>query len=417
MNQGLREAVLFLQRRSAEHDKVERELRQREAHFHGLTDAVPVMIWEADTKGACTYFNQRWLNFTGRTLEQELGQGWADGVHPQDLDRRLRIYHDAFDRRESFTMEYRLRRADGIYRWLLDWGTPVFGSDGVFHGYVGGCVDISERKEIEQDLQRRCADLELRLNEKTRELEQELQRRKAAEASLHNAQRAVTQDSGYSPSLRTAVAAFTHEVANSLNGIFACLQLLDMKARDQGSWDPELKSLVESATEEIKRLGSLLKDFRAFSQPQNHNFEPSDLRKIVDEVITEDKLLCDSSGVRLKFEFADALPTIALDRAKIRQAIRSICKNAVEAMPSGGLLTFRGYVAEDKVFLEIGDTGAGIPKGLEVFTPFRTTKRLSSGLGLPIVSQIISAHNGTVDYVSDFGKGTTFKIGLPLRRP
>ena len=82
MNQGLREAVLFLQRRSAEHDKVERELRQREAHFHGLTDAVPVMIWEADTKGACTYFNERWLNFTGRTLEQELGQGWADRGSP-----------------------------------------------------------------------------------------------------------------------------------------------------------------------------------------------------------------------------------------------------------------------------------------------------------------------------------------------
>lgn len=417
MNQGLREAVLFLQRRSAEHDKVERELRKREAHFRGLTDAVPVMIWESDTKRACTYFNERWLNFTGKTLEQELGKGWVDGVHPQDFDRRLKIYHDAFDRRESFTTEYRLRRADGNYRWLLDWGTPLFGTDGVFHGYVGGCVDISESKEIEQALQRRCEDLELRLNEKTSELEEELQRRKAAEAKLRNAKRAVTEDTKDSPALRTAAAAFTHEVANSLNGIFACLQLLDMKARDQGSWDPELKSLVESATEEIKRLGSLLRDFRAFSQPQNYDFEPTDLRKIVDEVIADDKLLCDSIGVRLKFEFSETLLPITLDQEKIRLAIRSICKNAIEAMPSGGVLTFRGYAAEDKIFLEIGDTGAGIPKGLEVFTPFRTTKRLSSGLGLPIVSQIISAHNGTIDYVSDFGRGTTFKIGLPVRRP
>lgn len=82
-------------------------------------------------------------------------------------------------------------------------------------------------------------------------------------------------------------------------------------------------------------------------------------------------------------------------------------------MPSGGVLTFRGYESDGRVFLEIADTGAGIPEGLEVFEPFRTTKPRGSGLGLPIVSQIISAHNGTIDYVSEPGRGTTFKISLP----
>lgn len=226
-----------------------------------------------------------------------------------------------------------------------------------------------------------------------------------------------SQDTNTDSTLRPTTTLFVHQVANSLNGTLACLQLLNLKVQDQGFEDPELKSLVKSATEEIKRLGSLLKDFRSFVQPQNYDFKPTDLRKIIDEIIAEDGLLYESNGVRLKCEFSDTLLPMMLDQEKIKQAILSVCQNAVEAMPSGGVLTFRGYQSEGRIFLEISDTGAGIPKDLEVFEPFRTTKPLSSGLGLPIVSQIISAHDGTIDYVSDLGHGTTFKIGLPAGRP
>jgi signal transduction histidine kinase len=273
-----------------------------------------------------------------------------------------------------------------------------------------------EHGKIERELRKVCEDLRCLVDERTSQLEEEIQSRKAAEERLRSAKKDAekkAQDSRSPATLRPTAALFAHEVANSLNGIFACLQLLDMKAQDQSGGDPELQSLVESATEEIKRLGALLKDFRSFVQPQNYDFEATDLRKMIDEVIAEDKLLYDSVGVRLKFEFPDTVLPITLDQEKIKQAILSICKNAIEAMPSGGVLTFRGYESEGRIFLEIVDTGAGIPKGLEVFEPFRTTKPRSSGLGLPIVSQIISAHNGTIDYVSDLGKGTTFKIGLP----
>jgi len=280
-----------------------------------------------------------------------------------------------------------------------------------------------EHAKIEQELraretsfQRRCEDLERCLREKTSQLEEEIQNRKAAEEMLRNVKKDAEkrpQDTKTPSTLRPTATLFAHEVANSLNGIFACLQLLDMKAQDQGRGDPELKSLVGSATDEIKRLGALLKGFRSFAQPQSYDFEPTDLRKLINEVIAEDKLLYDSAGIRLKFEFPDNLLSITLDREKIKHAILSICKNAVEAMPSGGVLTFRGYESDGRMFLEISDTGAGIPQGLEVFEPFRTTKPLSSGLGLPIVNQIISAHSGTIDYVSDLGKGTTFKIALP----
>ena len=280
-----------------------------------------------------------------------------------------------------------------------------------------------EHAKIEQELrtretyfQRRCEDLERCLDERTRQLEEEIQKRKTAEEMLRDVKKDSekhAQVTKTSSTLRPTATLFAHEVANSLNGIFACLQLLDLKAQDQGFEDPELKSLVGSATEEIKRLGSLLKDFRSFVQLQNYDFEPTDLRKIIDEIIAEDRLLYESNGVRLKCEFSDTLLPMKLDQEKIKQAISSICQNAVEAMPSGGVLTFRGYESEGRIFLEISDTGAGIPKGLEVFEPFHTTKPLNSGLGLPIVSQIISAHKGTIDYASEAGKGTTFKIALP----
>ena len=243
--------------------------------------------------------------------------------------------------------------------------------------------------------------------------------RKAAEDILRSVQKDAeksVRDCERLAALETTATLFAHEVANSLNGIFASLQLLDMKAREENSPDPELKSLLGSATQEIKRLGSLLQDFRSFVRPQKYYIEAMDLAGLIDEAINTEKLLYDSMGIKVKFEFPDALSPVMVDEEKIKQAILSICKNAVEAMPSGGVLKFRAYESEGGIFLEIADTGAGIPKGLEIFEPFLTTKPLGSGLGLPIVSQIISAHKGTIDYASEAGKGTTFKIGLPVGR-
>jgi signal transduction histidine kinase len=241
--------------------------------------------------------------------------------------------------------------------------------------------------------------------------------RKAAEDILRSEQKDAeksVRDSERLAALETTATHFAHEVANSLNGIFASLQLLDMRAQEENSPAPELKSLLGSAAQEIKRLGSLLQDFRSFVRPQKYYFEAIDLARLIDEAINTEKLLYDSMGIKVKFEFPDALSPVMVDEDKIKQAILSICKNAVEAMPSGGVLTFRAYESEGGIFLEIADTGAGIPKGLEIFEPFLTTKPLGSGLGLPIVGQIISAHKGTIDYASEAGKGTTFKIGLPV---
>jgi PAS domain S-box-containing protein len=122
--------------------------------YAALVEQSPILSWRANTDGLCDYFNERWLAFRGRTMEEEFGNGWAEGVHPDDLDRCLKVYLDAFAKREIFEMEYRLQRYDGNYRWIFDRGVPFFDERGEFAGYIGSCADVTERVEAQEAL--RC---------------------------------------------------------------------------------------------------------------------------------------------------------------------------------------------------------------------------------------------------------------------
>jgi PAS domain S-box-containing protein len=147
---GLRSSI----QDNTQRKQAESALVEKEAQYHALADNGMALIWTSDTNKLCTYFNKPWLKFTGRKLEQELGNGWAEGVHPADFDRCLETYLTAFDKREAFSMEYRLKHVSGEYRWLIDMGTPNYNSLGEFTGYIGHCFDIQDIKNSENEVLR-----------------------------------------------------------------------------------------------------------------------------------------------------------------------------------------------------------------------------------------------------------------------
>jgi PAS domain S-box-containing protein len=122
------------------------------AEYRQLAEQAPIMIWRSTTTAECDYFNERWLEFTGRKMQQEVGNGWTEGVHPGDLDRCLHTYLTAFNSRSPFEMEYRHRRHDGVYRWIVDRGVPFNREDGNFAGYIGSCIDVTERFHAQEAL-------------------------------------------------------------------------------------------------------------------------------------------------------------------------------------------------------------------------------------------------------------------------
>jgi PAS domain S-box-containing protein len=203
---------------TSESTRAEEALRDSERRYRIMADATPVLIWQSGSDKLCTYFNKGWLEFTGRTMEQELGNGWAEGVHPDDVRQCLDIYISAFERREPFIMEYRLRHRSGEYRLVVDRGAPLYGSDGSFLGYVGGCIDIHDRKFAEEALHRSREELRL------------------LAARLHAARE---ED-------RTQIAREIHdELSGSLTALKMDLALLpDRAAKDQSLFSEKLSSMA-----------------------------------------------------------------------------------------------------------------------------------------------------------------------------
>ena len=175
---GGEECLLVASSDITERVATQRALRESEERFRSMADTAPVSIWIVDSDRRCTYVNKRWLEFTGRTNEEELGEGWMQGIHPEDYEGCFDIYTSRFEEQQPFEMEYRVRRYDGEYRWIYDSGIPRFSSDGTFLGYIGSAIDITERKESEVALQTAHEELHQLKNQLEAEnisLQQELQ--------------------------------------------------------------------------------------------------------------------------------------------------------------------------------------------------------------------------------------------------
>jgi PAS domain S-box-containing protein len=235
------------------------------------------------------------------------------------------------------------------------------------------------------------------------ELNSDITTRKYAEQKV--------QENEWLAGVGTMTAMFAHEIANPLNAISTSLAVVEMELDGKFGLDTRVKRTLESSTQEILRLGSLLNEFRTIARPQAAKLKPANLANLIKDVLVPQIAVCQKAGITINREFGDLRP-ILIDENKMKQVVLNLCKNAIEAMPNGGVLTVRAYQSEESAVLEVSDTGAGIPEGVDVFQLFRTTKPNGTGLGLPVVRQIVRAHQGHIEYSSKPGQGTTFKINL-----
>jgi len=212
------------------------------AEYRALVDNSPVMIWRAGIEGGCDYFNESWLAFTGRTLDQELDNGWAEGVHADDLDSCVARYREHFQKCERFELEYRLRRHDGVYRWVLDRGAPLYAEDGSFKGFIGSCVDVEERH--------RALEVEAEMHQQVLGFYSELREREAKIRRLIDSNIVGVVFSNIESEIYEANDAFLRMVGFTQADVDA------RRLRWRELTAPEWTAVSESAAQQIRETGS-----------------------------------------------------------------------------------------------------------------------------------------------------------------
>jgi len=359
-----------------------------EQSFRLLADNAPVMIWRSGPDRLCDWFNRPWLQFTGRTMEQELGSGWSEGVHPADMTRCLSTYVTAFDGRQEFSMEYRLRRHDGVYRWVLDNGRPYASLEGIFRGYFGSCVDITDGKRAQDEL-------------------------RAMQSELARVTRLIT--------MAEMTASIAHDIRQPLAAIEingnAALRLLADATPDLEETKAALVSIVDEGRRASRVIGRIRMMFKK-GEPEKARL---DLNVLIREILELMDGELQNQCILVQAELIEQLPQVLVDRAQLQQVILNLIMNAVEAMDSVGnrerVLRITSRLQEPgSVLITVHDTGTGIDsKDLDrIFDALFTTKSSGAGMGLSICRSIIEAHGGRLWASAGIPHGSIFHLVLPI---
>lgn len=368
----LRHAIDQLEQEIAERQRTEKALRESEERFRNMADTAPVMIAVAGPDQAATFFNKCWLDFTGRTMEQEMGSGWTEGLHPNDREMcRIRLA-SAYATRSECRMEYRLRQADGKYRHLLCKGVPRFEPDGGFAGYIACLTDITDLK---------------------RSQEEALARQKLE-------------------SLGVLAGGIAHDFNNLLGSILADSEALLGELEEASS----ARATVQRIGAVADRAAGIVRQLTAYAGQESVVMEQVDLAGLVSEMIEFIKIsIC--KRAELKLDLPDGLPRVRVNPAQIRQVVMNLIINASEALQGHGGAISIGLAGTDGdcLCLTVSDTGAGMTEEAQarLFDPFFTTKGAGRGLGLAAVQGIVRAHGGTIRVRSAPGEGSKFEVLLP----
>ena len=365
-------AGLLIQRRNRR--RAERSLRESEERFRVMADTAPVMVWRSGPDQRCDFFNKPWLEFRGRRMQDEIGDGWTEGVHPDDLHRCLTVYTAAWPGRESFRMEYRLLRADGEYRWVLDTGVPRLASDGALLGYIGSCLDITERRQAEEAL-------------------------RTNEAALRQSHAEIEDLAGR---LITAQEAERARIARDLHDDIS-QKLAAISIAMSECTLPELQAsgeLLEVVTAVQGQTIELAEDIRLLS----HDLHPAVLKHagLVDAVRSHCREFARQQSIDVVVEadgdlaISDNATALCLYRV-VQEALRNIAKHANARQVH---VTLRRV--EEEVQLAVADDGNGFD--------LAKARELGGGLGLRSIEERVRLVGGRLSIDTAPRMGTTLTV-------
>jgi len=365
------------------------ELLEKEVQYHNLANSGLALIWTAGTDKLCNYFNESWLKFTGRSLEQELGNGWAEGVHPDDFDSCLKTYITAFDNREKFDMEYRLRHVSGEYRWISDLGTPNYNSNGEFIGYIGHCFDITDHKQAEQELI------------KAKEHAEESDRLKSS-----------------------FLANMSHEVRTPLNSIIGFSELLADPYFEEEQKNEFIQSIIMSGNNLLTIISDIMDISKMESGEITIRKKQINAQKFISGIKEQFTFLAEAKNLELKLTLPDNNEETILitDSERLSQIFNNLIGNALKFTSQGQIeigYHNRGTMTE----FYVRDTGIGIPQEYQdkIFERFRqvedskTRSYGGNGLGLAITKNLVGLMGGKIRLESEPGKGSTFYFTMPAQ--
>lgn len=357
------------------------DINQAKELYLKIFEEFPALIWRSRLDKLCDYFNKTWLEFTGRTMEQEFGTGWAEGVHPDDFDFCLKTYVEAFDKREAFLMEYRMKNSSGEYRWIRDFGRPFYDLDNSFLGYIGSCYDITEIKDNELKL--------IELN--------------------------ATKDKFFS--------IIAHDLRSPFNSLLGITKLLDDDLPTMTQ--EQIKKIVVTIRKSATNLYSLLENLLEWSRLQR-GFIPYTPEPILlmPKVMLETGLAMESANnkeIELSYDIPDGLVVVA-DENMLGGILRNLASNSVKFTPKGGKVVILARpISDNWIEVSVKDTGIGMNKKMagKLFKSDMDTGRRgtdnepTTGLGLFICKDFVEKHGGKIWVESTEGKGSTFYFTLP----